>query len=72
MSHRPWSFLKIAIFAISILLLACSNAPPVSNVNQHLADAKNSLKSSDFDGALSNLDKAIKSAPDEPSVSKRL
>ncbi len=72
MSHRPCPLFKIAIFAISILLLACSNAPPVSKVNQHLADAKNSLKSSDFDGALSNLDKAIKSAPDESSRQQAL
>jgi Tfp pilus assembly protein PilF len=62
MPHRPWPFLAMAI---SLLLLACSSAPPASNTNQRYADATISLKRSDFSGALSNLDKAIKSAPNE-------
>jgi hypothetical protein len=62
MPHRPWLFL---VLVVSILLLACSSAPPVSDSNQRFTDARNSLKSSDFSGALSNLDKAIKFASDD-------
>lgn len=62
MPNRPWSFLLIAL---SLLLFACSSAPPTSIGNQHFADAKNNLKSSDFKAALSNLDATIKSTNDE-------
>jgi hypothetical protein len=62
MPHRPWPFL---ISAICVLLLACSCAPPVSQSDKAFSDARNNLKFSDFDGALNNLDKAIKSAKDE-------
>ena len=62
MPHRPWPFLVIAI---SALLLACSSAPPTSGGNQSLTDARNNFKSSDFKAAVRNLDKAIKSSPDE-------
>jgi hypothetical protein len=62
MPHRPWPFL---LFGISILLLACSSAPPASVGSRAYTDAKNNLKFSDFDGALNNLDKAIKSSKDE-------
>jgi hypothetical protein len=64
MPHRQWLFLFIAI---SVLLLACSSAPPTSESDKALADARNNLKVSDFDGASNNLDKAIKSAHDESS-----
>jgi hypothetical protein len=47
--------------------VACSGAPPVSVSEQRLADARNSLKSSDFNAALTNLDFAIKAAGDEPT-----
>ena len=57
MPHRPWPFLFIAI---SVLLLACSNAPPTSESDKALTEARNNLKLSDFDGASNNLDKAIK------------
>jgi hypothetical protein len=62
MPHRPWPFL---VMAISILLLACSSAPPASDTNPRFTDARIGLKRSDFSGALSNLDKAIKTAPNE-------
>jgi hypothetical protein len=64
MPHRQWPFLFIAI---SVLLLACSSAPPTSESDKALADARSNLKVSDFDGASNNLDKAIKSAHDESS-----
>jgi len=62
MLRRPWPFL---IIAISILVLACSCAPPISESSKAYTEARNNLKFSDFDGALNNLDKAIKSAKDE-------
>ncbi len=62
MPHRPW---PILVMAISAVLMACSSAPPTSVTNQNLIDARTSFKSSDFNAALRNLDRAIKSAPDE-------
>jgi len=44
---------------------ACSCAPPISESTKAYTEARNNLKFSDFDGALNNLDKAIKSAKDE-------
>lgn len=67
MPHRPW---PILVIAISVLLLACSSGPPTSESEKALADARNNLKFSDFDGALNNLDKAIKSAKDDSSRQK--
>jgi hypothetical protein len=52
--------------AISLLLVACSGAPPTPASEQYLADARNSLNTSDFDVALKNLERAVKSAGDEP------
>ncbi|MFI5098448.1 MAG: hypothetical protein ACHQT6_10800 [Candidatus Acidiferrales bacterium] len=62
MPHRPWPLL---ISAICALLLACSCAPPVPESAKAFTEARNNLKFSDFDGALNNLDKVIKSAKDE-------
>jgi hypothetical protein len=53
--------------AISLLLVACSGAPPTPASEQYLADARSSLRTSDFDVALKNLERAIKSAGDEPA-----
>lgn len=63
MQHR---LLPSLVIGISVLLAACSSGPPASPGEKELADAKNSLKSSDFNAALSNLDSAIKSAGDQP------
>ena len=63
MRHRL--FLSLLI-AISLLLVACSSGPSMSPGEQYLSDARNSLKSSDFNAALKNLDGAIKSAGDDP------
>lgn len=62
MPRPPWPFL---IVAISILVLACSCAPPISESSKAYTEARNNLKFSDFDGALNNLDKAVKSAKEE-------
>jgi hypothetical protein len=62
MSHRPWI---ISVVAISILLLACSNAPTTSEGTTPFVDAKNNFKVSDFSAALTNLDKAIKWTHDD-------
>ena len=69
MPRFSWPLL---IIAISVLFLANSCAPPISVSTQAYNDAKNNLKFSDFDGALNNLDKAIKSAKDEPSRQEAL
>jgi hypothetical protein len=53
------------VIVISLLLAACSG-PPTSPGERDLADARNNLKASDFNAALKNLDRAIKSAGDEP------
>jgi len=63
MQHRLLSSL---VNAIPLLLVACSGAPPMSISEQNLADARNSIKASDFNAALNRLDAAIKSAGDEP------
>ncbi len=63
MQHRL--FLSLVI-PISLFLVACSGAPPMSPGEKYLSDARNSLKSSDFNAALKDLDAAIKSAGDEP------
>jgi hypothetical protein len=62
MPHRPWPFLLVAI---PVLRFACSNSPTTSNNTEPIADARTSFKSSDFSAALRNLDKAIKTAPDD-------
>jgi len=62
MPHRLWLSL---IIAIAVLLLACSCAPRISESDKAFTDARNNLKFSDFDGALNNLDKVIKSAKDD-------
>lgn len=64
MFHRLLPSLAIAI---SLLLAACSSGPTVPPEEKYLADARTSLKSSDFNAALSNLDSAIKSAGDQPA-----
>lgn len=63
MQHRP--FLSLVI-PVSLLLVACSGGPPTSPGERELSDARTSLKNSDFNAALKNLDGAIKSAGDDP------
>ena len=63
MQHRL--FLSFVI-PIAVLLVACSGGPSMGPGEQHLSDARTSLKSSDFNAALKNLDDAIKSAGDDP------
>ncbi len=61
MSPRPKFFLLVVS---SLLLFACSNSPTASDTTP-IVDARNSFASSDFSAALRNLDKAIKTAPDD-------
>jgi hypothetical protein len=67
MRHRLW---LVCTIAIGTLLLACSSAPPVPEGNKIFGDALTTLKSSDFDATLRNLDKAIKAAPDDTAKMK--
>jgi hypothetical protein len=64
MQHRLF-FLSLAI-PIFLPLVACSGGPLTSPGEKYLSDARNSLKTSDFDKAVKDLDAAIKSAGDEP------
>jgi hypothetical protein len=63
MQHRP---LPSSLVAIPLLLVACSGAPRTPPNEQYLADARNSLKASNFNAALKNLDDAIRLSGDEP------
>ena len=51
---------------MSLLLFACSTEAPKDPTEQFLADARKSFQASDFNAALSNLDKAVKSGGDTP------
>ena len=55
------------VIAVCLFLAACSSGPSASPTEQYLIDARNGLKTSDFNAALKNLDRAIKSAGDEPT-----
>jgi len=50
-----------------VFFVACPIGPPTPGTSQYLADARNNFKASDFNAALTNLDRAIKSAGDEPA-----
>jgi hypothetical protein len=63
MRHRFFPSLAIPIL---LLLAACSGGPPTNPGEKYLSDARTSLKTSDFNAAVKNLDAAIKSAGDEP------
>ena len=54
------------VIAICMFLTACSSTPPTPPGEKDLTDARNSIKASDFNAALTGLDGAIKSAGDEP------
>lgn len=51
---------------VCLLLLACSGAPTTPSAERYFSDAKNNLATSDFDTALKNLDRSIKTAGDQP------
>jgi hypothetical protein len=63
MRHRA---LPSLVVAIPLLVVACSGAPPRPPSERYMADARSSLKASDFNAALKNFDIAIKSSGDEP------
>ena len=52
--------------AISAFLSACSSAPPKAPGEKDLTDARSSIKASDFNAALKDLEGAIKSAGEDP------
>lgn len=58
-------FLSLVI-AISVIFMGCSTTPPKRPGEKDLTDAKNSIKASDFNAALTDLDGAVKSAGEEP------
>jgi len=60
-------FRPFVAMAVSLFLVACQSGPTKPPSEQFLSDARNNLKSSDFSAALTNLDGAMKAAPDEPA-----
>ncbi|HUN63515.1 MAG TPA: hypothetical protein VMU53_16070 [Candidatus Sulfotelmatobacter sp.] len=61
----PSRSLLFVLSALSILLFACSSAPPTPPSARHFADAKNNLQASDYKAALENLDATIKTTSDD-------
>jgi hypothetical protein len=61
--QRP--LLPFLAITFCVLLAACTNAPPPPSTAQYLAEARNNFKGSDFNAALINLDRAMKSTGDE-------
>jgi len=59
----PFGFLVMGTFW---LLSGCAGAPPTPTAQQYFNDVKNNLNSSDYDAALKNLDRLIKSAGEQP------
>jgi hypothetical protein len=60
---------RISLFLlapISLFLFACSAEAPKDPTEQSLIDARKNFQASDFDAALTNLDKAVKSGGDTP------
>ena len=62
MKHPFW---PIAAMTVCVFLVACQSGPTKSPGEQYLSDARSNLKSSDFSAALTNLEGAMKAAPDE-------
>jgi hypothetical protein len=62
MKHPSWPFVAMTI---SLFLVACQNGPTKPPGEQYLNDARNSFKASDYSAALTNLEAAMKAAPDE-------
>jgi hypothetical protein len=58
-------FLLFLLIALSLTLIACSSAPTVPASEQRLTDARNNLKASDFNAALTNLDFTIKAGGED-------
>src|SRR5574337_959150 len=52
--------------AFCLLLVGCTSAPPAPTPAQYFNDAKTNLRAMDYDAALKNLDRLIKSAGDQP------
>ncbi len=63
MCSRPIVF---PVIGICLLLSACTSAPPTPAGEQYFNDAKNNLSAMDYQTALKNLDRLIKSAGDQP------
>lgn len=61
---QPRLFVSLVV-AISVISMGCSSTPPKPPGEKDLTDARNSIKASDFNAALTDLDGAIKSAGDE-------
>jgi len=61
-------FPAIWAIAIALFLAACQSGPTKSPSEQSLSDARISLKSSDFNAALTNLEAAMKAGNDDPAA----
>jgi len=65
MKHR---FFPLVAMAVSLFLVACQSGPTKPPGEQYLSDARYSFKTSDYNAALTNLEAAMKAAPDEPAA----
>lgn len=62
---------RLFVFPVLILCLcwtACSSTPPAPPSDKYFADARTNLETSDFDGAMRNLDRAISAASGKPEA----
>jgi len=71
MTMQPRLFPPL-VLTVCVFLLACAGPPPAPSAEQYFTDAKNSLRSLDFDTALKNLDRMIKAAGGQPIAQQGL
>ncbi len=59
-------FTVFPVIGTCLLVWACTSAPPTPSTEQYFNDAKNNLNTMDYEVALKNLDRLIKSAGEQP------
>jgi len=62
---------RLVLFPVLILCLcwtACSSTPPPPSGDKYFADAKTNLDTSDFEGAIRNLERSISAAGEQPEL----
>lgn len=59
-------FVSLSV-GVCLILLGCSGPPPTPSAEQYFRDAKNNLSAAEFDLALKNLDRCVKSGEGNPT-----